>query len=75
MYQNEVRGERIRAGQAAARTNGKRWGGSQQGVRKKVTQDQLRIIRQLKEEGIPVTRIARSLGLSRQTVYSVLSAP
>lgn len=30
-YENEVRSERILAGQAVARANGKRWGGSQKG--------------------------------------------
>ena len=33
-YENEVRSERIRAGQAVARANGKRWGGSQKGRRR-----------------------------------------
>ena len=28
-YENEVRSERIRAGQAVAHANGKRWGGSE----------------------------------------------
>ena len=30
-YENEVRGERIRAGQAVARSRGKRWGGQREG--------------------------------------------
>jgi DNA invertase Pin-like site-specific DNA recombinase len=34
VYENEVRGERIRAGQRAARAQGKTWGGSQKGIRK-----------------------------------------
>jgi DNA invertase Pin-like site-specific DNA recombinase len=73
-YENEVRSERIRAGQAAARAQGAHWGGSKPGVRKKVTRDQLRVIRQLHGEGTPVARIARTVGLSRPTIYSVLTA-
>ena len=35
-YETEVRGERVKAGQQAARKAGKRWGGSKPGVRKQV---------------------------------------
>ena len=72
VYENEVRSERIRAGQAAARANGKHWGGSRRGRRKKVTVDQEKIIRQMRAEGSPITRIARALRLSRPTIYAVL---
>ena len=72
VYENEVRGERIRAGQRAARAQGKTWGGSQKGIRKKVSGDQEKIIHQLKCDGIPITRIAKAVGLSRTTIYSVL---
>jgi DNA invertase Pin-like site-specific DNA recombinase len=71
-YENEVRSERIQAGQAAARAQGKRWGGSKPGVRKKVQPAQERAVRQLKAEGTPVARIARAVNLSRPTVYSIL---
>jgi DNA invertase Pin-like site-specific DNA recombinase len=33
-YETEVRAERVKAGQAAARAKGKRWGGSKKGQRK-----------------------------------------
>lgn len=71
-YETEVRGERVRAGQAAARAAGKTWGGSKRGRRWKVTRLQAKTIRQLKEQGEPVAAIARTTGLSRPTVYSVL---
>ena len=71
-YENEVRSERIRAGQAAAQAQGKRWGGSKSGIPKKVTSDHRRAIQQLRAEGTPVSRIARTVGLSRPTVYAVL---
>jgi len=71
-YENEVRSERIRAGQAVALANGKRWGGSQKGRRVKVTTEQAQAIHRLKGEGEKVAAIARATGLSRPTVYSVL---
>src|SRR5688572_22822380 len=47
-YENEVRSERIRAGQEVARARGKRWGGSQKGRRLSVTVEQERTICRLK---------------------------
>ncbi len=71
-YENELRSERVRAGQAVARANGKRWGGSKKGRRVKVTPQQARIVRQMKQEGESVAVIAKAVALSRPTVYSVL---
>ena len=72
--ETELRGERVRAGQTAARANGKRWDGSKKGRRVKVSDLQVRTIRELKAAGEPVTAIARTVGLSRTTIYSVLGA-
>ena len=72
-YENEVRSERIAAGQEVARANGKRWGGSKPGVRKRVSSEQINIIHRMKAEGVAVARIARAVGLSRPTIYSVLN--
>lgn len=47
-YDNEIRSERIPAGQAIARANGKRWRGSAKGKRKKVTPTQEKAIRCMK---------------------------
>jgi DNA invertase Pin-like site-specific DNA recombinase len=74
-YENEVRSERIRAGQAVARASGKQWGGSEKGRRIKVTSEQAQAVHRLKAEGEKIAAIARATGLSRPTVYSVLSAP
>ena len=71
-YETEIRGERVRAGQAVARANGKRWGGSRRGRRVKVTDLQIRMIRRLKQDGESIAAIARAVGLSRPTVYDVL---
>lgn len=72
-YETEVRGERVRAGQEAARAQGKRWGGSKAGRRIKVSELQVKTVRALKEAGEPIAAIARTVGLSRPTVYSVLA--
>ncbi len=74
-YENEVRSERIVAGQNAARAAGKRWGGSEPGRRVKVTTEQIRVIRRQHRHGHKVAAIARAVGLSRPTVYSVLRQP
>lgn len=73
-YENEVRSERILAGQEAARAAGKRWGGSEKGRRLKVTKDQVRAIRRMHRDGESKAAIARATGLSRPTIYAVLRA-
>ena len=73
-YENEVRSERIIAGQAAARANGKTWGGSEKGRRVKVTDEQVRTIERMQAEGATKAAMSRATGLSRPTVYSVLGS-
>jgi len=50
-YENEVRAERIIAGQAVAKANGKRWGGSEKGRQLKVADEQIATIRRMCREG------------------------
>lgn len=71
-YETEVRKERQAAGIAAAKAKGVSWGGSQAGVRKKVTPTQEKMIRRMKAENEPIAAIARAVKLSRPTIYSVL---
>ena len=71
-YENEVRSERVRAGQDAARAAGKRWGGSQKGRRLKVTDEAVATIRRMAAEGETKAAMSRATGLSRPTIYSVL---
>lgn len=71
-FETEVRSERVRAGQAVAKSRGKRWGGSKPGVRRKVTPTMARTIKRMHQEGEQVTAIASCVGVSRPTVYSVL---
>ena len=73
-YETEVRAERILAGQAAARANGKTWGGSKPGRRLKVTPEQAQAVKRMHREGEKIARIGRAVGLSRPTVYSVLDS-
>ena len=72
-YENEVRGERIVAGQAAARAAGKRWGGSAKGRRIRVTREQIQTIKRMELGGASKAAMSRATGLSRPTVYNVLS--
>ncbi len=75
-FETEVRRERVMAGQAIARTNGKTWGGSEKGRRVKVTDEQLAVIHRMQGEGSKIAAIGRATGLSRPTIYAHLkSAP
>lgn len=71
-YETEVRRERQAAGIAAAKADGKRWGGRTKGQRYKVTPELERQIRALAAAKEGIAAIARATGLSRPTVYSVL---
>ena len=71
-YENEVRTERIIAGQAAAKAAGKSIGGSRKGSLYKVTMEQVRQIDQMKAKGFGVTEIARTVNTSTVNVYRVL---
>lgn len=74
-YETEIRAERVIAGQAAAREKGKHLG-RRPGIRTrlKVTPEQEHLVKRLKAEGRGVSAIARSTGLSRPTIYSILKA-
>jgi DNA invertase Pin-like site-specific DNA recombinase len=72
-YETEVRQERVLAGQAVARAAGKRWGGSKQGRRLTVTPDQVEAVKRYKADGWKVAKIARTVGVTRPTVYRLLA--
>lgn len=73
-FENSVRIERVKAGQARARAQGKTWGGSQRGRRIKtsITPEQEQQVIRLASEGESKAAIARATGLSRPTIYKVL---
>lgn len=74
-FETELRGERVRAGIDAAHAAGKRWGGSKPGIPKKVSPEKEKMIRQLKADGTPITKIAAAVNLCRSTIYAVLNNP
>jgi DNA invertase Pin-like site-specific DNA recombinase len=69
-YETEIRAERVLAGQAAARQNGKTWGGSKAGRQITVTDEQKAQVVSMRGEKVAV--IARTVGLSRPTIYRLL---
>ncbi|MCA9103018.1 MAG: recombinase family protein [Planctomycetales bacterium] len=71
-YDNELRSERIRAGQRVARENGKTWGGRKPGTRIRVTDEAVKMIGRMSREGESKSAMARATGLSRPTVYAIL---
>lgn len=72
-YENEVRAERIVAGQNAARASGKRWGGSKRGRKLSVTAEQERTIKRMAADGESKSAMSRATGLTRPTVYAILN--
>lgn len=74
VYENEVRSERIIAGQQAAIKAGKVvHHGRKPGSRSKCSIEKEQSIKALHKQGVNVSAIARTVGLSRQTVYTYLS--
>ncbi|QDT04250.1 DNA-invertase hin [Rubripirellula lacrimiformis] len=71
-FETEVRAERVLAGQARAKADGKTWGGSEKGRLLSVTQDQVEMILRLHGEGKSKSAIARATSVSRPTVYRII---
>ena len=70
--ETEVRTERQLAGIAKAKAEGKSWGGRKAGTRVKVTEEKETVIRQLHDKGYSIASIARTVGLTRKTIYRAL---
>lgn len=68
-YEREVISERIRAGVAKAKADGKRWGGRRQGQRTRLIDQRLDAIRALLLTGARKAEIVRELGISERSVY------
>ena len=71
-YETELRGERVRAGQEAAKASGKSWGGSRKGRLCAISKEQAATILRLHQEGEKISRIARATKVSRSSVYRIL---
>jgi len=67
--ETEIRAEHVHA----ARRKGKTCGGSEKGCRWRVTDEQVAAIQEMKAARTPIAKIARITGLSRPTIYRVLS--
>jgi len=72
-YETEIRAERVKAGQQAAKNRGKRWGGSKKGVRKRKTVGKAKSVQALLRQGLSKAEISRTVGLSIPTIYSIIS--
>ena len=72
-YETEIRAERVKAGQAAAKARGKKWGRSKKGIRKKKTGTKIRSILALVEQGVSKAEISRALRISIPTIYSIIN--
>ena len=71
-YETEVRKERQTAGIAAAKAQGKRWGGKKEGtISKKIAAKEQPVLL-MKAKGNNVSEIARALEIPRKTVYEIL---
>lgn len=68
-YETEVRRERQLSGIAKAKADGKKWGGRKVGQRIRLTEEKEQIIHELYAQGKPIAVIARTVGLSRKSVY------
>jgi DNA invertase Pin-like site-specific DNA recombinase len=76
-FETEVRRERQMAGIAAVREQnaGKcPWGGRKRGVPDNATREKVGVVKQLRAQGRSIAEIARIVGLTRQTIYRLLSA-
>jgi DNA invertase Pin-like site-specific DNA recombinase len=77
-FETEVRRERQMAGIAAVReqNDGKcLWGGRRRGVPNKSTREKVGVVTQLRSQGRSIAEIARIVGMTRQTIYRLLSNP
>jgi len=72
-YETEVRRERQQAGIAAAKADGQKWGGSKPGRLLTVTPEQVKQVRKMHANNEKITVIARTVGLSRPTIYRLLA--
>ena len=71
-YETEIRAERVKAGQEAAKARGKKWGGSKKGKRKEKISAKVNSVLALLEQGVSKAEISRSVGISIPTVYSII---
>ena len=72
-FETELRGERVRAGQQAARDSGKVWGGSAMGRLAGISVEQATAVADMAAQKMPKSKIAKSVGIDRSSVYRLLA--
>jgi len=70
-YETEIRGERVRAGQAVAKAAGKRWGGRQVG-QTVIASEKIEAAIGMLNSGKTRTYVAAATGISRRHLYNLL---
>ncbi|KKM43850.1 hypothetical protein LCGC14_1562330 [marine sediment metagenome] len=71
-YEREVISERVRAGIARAKAEGKTWGGRKPGNRPRLTPVAVRSIQAMLEAKVSKVDIAKELHIDRSTVYQAI---
>ena len=71
-FETELGAERVRAGQAAAKAAGTSIGGRMAGTRVRLTLEKERAVKRLHKTGTSTSEIARTLQLSRPTIYKAI---
>ena len=64
--------DHAKKGVKKAMQNGKKWGGSKPGWRWKVSNEQVESVIRMHAENVPMVKIAKTVGLSRPTIYKIL---
>ena len=72
-YETELRAERVKAGQEAAKASGKKWGGSRAGRLVGITKEQAETVIDMHRQNMPKSKIAKSVGIDRSSVYRLLA--
>lgn len=72
-YETEVRGERVKAGQAAARAAGKTWGGRGAGRKPALTDEDVKLMVQMKKSGVTYDTLTKRFRVSKGTVVAVIN--
>jgi len=62
-YETDIWAERVHAGQQVVRRKSKTWGGSENGWRWRVTDEQVTAIQEMRAARTPIAKIARITGL------------
>ena len=71
-YEREIISQQIKAGVKLAREKGKKWGARKKGQRTRLTDDTVKAVKALVDQGIGKRAIARQLRIGEASVYRAL---